>query len=131
MDNQQQYYGTGRRKTARARVFMREGNGKVLVNGRTLDVYFSRLSSRKVAMSAAEAVSFTDSKDFYITVRGGGESVQAGAVRLGIARAVVEYEGELKEKLRLLGMLSRDSREVERKKVGYRKARRSRQYSKR
>ena len=139
----QQYYGTGRRKSSTARVFLRPGKGKIQVNNRSLQEYFCRETSCMVVMQPLETVELTNKFDIYITVAGGGVSGQAGAVRLGIARALVAYdEADLDEqaevnpnsfrrKLRSRGLLTRDSRRVERKKVGLHKARRATQYSKR
>ena len=126
-----QDYGTGRRKTAVARVFLSDGKGDIKVNNKKLEDFFSRLRSKIVARQALQVVNSDDKYDFYITVRGGGESGQAEAVRHGIARALVAHDPELKPALRAAGLMSRDSRAVERKKAGLRKARRSRQYSKR
>lgn len=127
----EQNYGTGRRKTAVSRVFLRPGTGTFTVNHKPLDQFFSRLSSQIVAKQALVLTELADSFDLYVTVRGGGESGQAEAVRHGIARALVEYNTDLKPALRSAGLMTRDSRSVERKKPGLRKARRSRQYSKR
>lgn len=126
-----QHYGTGRRKTASARVFLRPGSGRVLVNHQPLDEYFGRETSRMVVRQPLETVSMSDRFDVFATVKGGGANGQAGAIRLGIARALVAYNEELRADLRRAGYLTRDAREVERKKVGLRKARRATQYSKR
>ncbi|AUH71634.1 30S ribosomal protein S9 [Legionella sainthelensi] len=138
-----QYYGTGRRKSSTARVFLRPGKGDIKVNGRTLQEYFCRETSCMVVMQPLETVDLVDKFDIYITVTGGGISGQAGAVRLGIARALVSYDEKglaedaepspdsVRRKLRARGLLTRDSRRVERKKVGLHKARRATQYSKR
>jgi small subunit ribosomal protein S9 len=126
-----QYYGTGRRKTSTARVFLRPGNGNITINQRTLDAYFGRETSRMVVRQALEAVDLPDKFDLYITVRGGGMSGQAGAIRHGITRALMQYDESLRNPLRKAGFVTRDAREVERKKVGLRKARRATQYSKR
>ena len=126
-----QNYGTGRRKTSTARVFMRPGSGQIVVNGRTLDQYFGRPTSRMVVRQPLELVQMTDKVDFMVTVAGGGPSGQAGAIRHGITRALIEYDENLKGDLRRAGYVTRDAREVERKKVGLRKARKRPQYSKR
>ena len=124
-------YGTGRRKSSAARVFLRSGTGRVLVNNRTLDEYFGRETARMIVRQPLEVVDAVDQFDFRITVEGGGGSGQAGAIRLGIARALVDYDEKLRIPLRQAGLLTRDAREVERKKVGLRKARKRPQYSKR
>lgn len=126
-----QYYGTGRRKTSTARVFLRTGIGNITVNHRTLDAYFGRETARMVVRQALEAVGMSDKFDLYITVSGGGMSGQAGAIRHGITRALMQYDESLRNPLRKAGFVTRDAREVERKKVGLRKARRATQYSKR
>lgn len=124
-------YGTGRRKTAAARVFIRPGNGVFTVNGLELTKFFPRLRSQIVARQALQVAAAEDSFDLLVTVRGGGESGQAEAVRHGVARALVQHNADNKPALRAAGLISRDSRAVERKKTGLRKARRSKQYSKR
>ena len=124
-------YGTGRRKTSTARVFLAEGMGRILVNRRPLDEYFGRETARMVVRQPLEVVGAVDSLDIRVTVKGGGPSGQAGAIRHGIARALVERNEELRGPLRQAGFLTRDAREVERKKVGLRKARKRPQYSKR
>ncbi|NJN51938.1 MAG: 30S ribosomal protein S9 [Gammaproteobacteria bacterium] len=124
-------YGTGRRKTSTARVFVRPGTGQILVNGRPLDEYFGRETSRMVVRQALEVAEAKDRFNVQVSVRGGGNSGQAGAIRHGIARALVEYDEALRQPLRRAGFLTRDAREVERKKVGLRKARKRPQYSKR
>jgi len=126
-----QNYGTGRRKTSTARVFMRPGSGQIVVNGRTLDQYFGRPTSRMVVRQPLELVQMTDKVDLMVTVAGVGPSGQAGAIRHGITRALIEYDENLKGDLRRAGYVTRDAREVERKKVGLRKARKRPQYSKR
>ena len=126
-----QNYGTGRRKTSTARVFMRPGSGQIVVNGRTLDQYFGRPTSRMVVRQPLELVQMTYKVDLMVTVAGGGPSGQAGAIRHGITRALIEYDENLKGDLRRAGYVTRDAREVERKKVGLRKARKRPQYSKR
>jgi small subunit ribosomal protein S9 len=126
-----QNYGTGRRKTSTARVFVTAGNGEIKVNERTLDQYFGRETARMVVRQPLQVVEAVDRFNVYVTVRGGGGSGQAGAIRHGIARALVQYDESLRQPLRRAGFLTRDSREVERKKVGLRKARKRPQYSKR
>jgi small subunit ribosomal protein S9 len=124
-------YGTGRRKTATARVFMTPGKGDIVVNNRPLDVYFGRETARMVVRQPLELVELLSKFDIKVTVAGGGIGGQAGAIRHGITRALVEYNEELKSPLRKAGFVTRDSREVERKKIGLRKARKRPQYSKR
>jgi len=126
-----QNYGTGRRKTSTARVFVTSGNGQINVNERPLDQYFGRETARMVVRQPLQVVEAADRFDVYVTVKGGGGSGQAGAIRHGIARALVEYDETLRQPLRRAGFLTRDAREVERKKVGLRKARKRPQYSKR
>lgn len=126
-----QNYGTGRRKTSTARVFLTAGNGEIKVNERTLDQYFGRETARMVVRQPLVIVDGADRFNVYVTVKGGGGSGQAGAIRHGIARALVEYDETLRQPLRRAGFLTRDAREVERKKVGLRKARKRPQYSKR
>ena len=127
----EQYYATGRRKTSSARVFLRRGTGNIIVNQKPLDQYFGRETSRMVVRQPLETVDMKDNFDFYITVEGGGNSGQAGAIRHGIARALRIYNEDLREPLRKAGFLTRDARKVERKKVGLHKARRATQFSKR
>ena len=124
-------YGTGRRKTAAARVFISGGTGRILVNSRPLDEFFGRETSRMVVRQPLEVANLVDRLDLKITVRGGGSSGQAGAIRHGIARALVEYDENLRQPMRAAGFLTRDARAVERKKVGLRKARKRPQFSKR
>ncbi len=126
-----QNYGTGRRKTSTARVFVTSGNGEIKVNERTLDQYFGRETARMVVRQPLQVVEAADRFNVYVTVKGGGGSGQAGAIRHGIARALVQYDETLRQPLRRAGFLTRDAREVERKKVGLRKARKRPQYSKR
>ena len=126
-----QNYGTGRRKTSTARVFLRLGSGQITINGKALDDYFGRQTSRMVVRQPLELVEMIEKFDVVITVEGGGASGQAGAIRHGITRALVEYDENLKGDLRRAGYVTRDAREVERKKVGLRKARKRPQYSKR
>lgn len=125
------YVSTGRRKSSTARVFMRSGSGEITVNGRSLDTYFGRETSRMVVRQPLEAVEMSDKFDLKITVVGGGNTGQAGAIRHGIARALVAYDEELRKSLRQGGFLTRDAREVERKKIGLHKARKRPQFSKR
>ena len=127
----QQNYGTGRRKSSTARVFMRSGSGKIVVNGRPVDEFFGRETSRMIVRQPLVVSDMADKFDFTVTVEGGGITGQAGAIRLGIARALVEYNETLKPELRKAGLMTRDAREVERKKVGLHKARRATQFSKR
>ncbi len=129
--SENQHYGTGRRKTATARVFLRPGSGNIMVNQRPLNQYFGRETSCMVAYQALEAADLRDKFDVYVTVKGGGITGQAGAIRHGITRALIEYDESLRPSLRKAGFVTRDAREVERKKVGLRKARRATQYSKR
>ncbi|MCB1915523.1 MAG: 30S ribosomal protein S9 [Rhodocyclaceae bacterium] len=124
-------YGTGRRKTAVARVFMKPGSGKIVVNGKVLDEFFSRETGRMIVRQPLVLTENETAFDIMVNVTGGGESGQAGAVRHGITRALIDHDGELKGVLRKAGLVSRDAREVERKKVGLRKARRRKQFSKR
>ncbi|WP_457913665.1 30S ribosomal protein S9 [Candidatus Gillettellia adelgis] len=126
-----QYYGTGRRKSSSARVFMKPGSGNIVINQRSLEQYFGRETARMVVHQPLKLVNMTDKLDLYITVRGGGISGQAGAIRHGITRALMEYDDTLRPSLRRAGFVTRDARQVERKKVGLRKARRRRQFSKR
>ena len=127
----QQNYGTGRRKTSAARVFLRKGSGQIEVNGKTLDEFFGRETSRMIVRQPLELTQSADKFDIKVTVAGGGITGQAGAIRLGIARALIEYDESLKTQLRKAGFVTRDAREVERKKVGLHKARRATQFSKR
>ena len=126
-----QWYGTGRRKTSAARVWLRPGNGKVVVNKRELESYFGRATLRMVLKQPLELVDQLEKVDFVINVSGGGLSGQAGAIRHGLSRALVEMNGEYRQLLKKAGFLRRDSRKVERKKYGQRGARRRFQFSKR
>lgn len=126
-----QYYGTGRRKTSTARVFLRNGGGSITVNKRPLDQYFGREVARMIVRQPLELVELADKFDINVTVAGGGSFGQAGAIRHGITRALMEYDESLRPTLRSSGYVTRDAREVERKKVGLRKARKRPQYSKR
>ena len=125
------YYSTGRRKTSTARVFLRKGSGSITVNNRPLDQYFGRKTARMIVRQPLQKADLADSFDIMVTVKGGGMSGQAGAIRHGITRALIEYDGELRLPLRRAGFVTRDAREVERKKVGLHKARRAPQFSKR
>jgi len=124
-------YGTGRRKTATARVFLHAGSGKITVNERSLDVYFGRETARMIVRQPLELVELVNKFDIIVTVKGGGIGGQAGAIRHGITRALMEYDESLRSPLRKAGFVTRDAREVERKKLGLRKARKRPQYSKR
>lgn len=126
-----QYYGTGRRKTSSARVFVSKGTGDITINNRTLDQYFGREVARMIVRQPLELVQVTGQFDVKITVAGGGSFGQAGAIRHGLSRALLQYDEGLRGTLRKAGFLTRDAREVERKKVGLRKARKRPQYSKR
>ena len=123
-------YGTGRRKTAAARVFISSGTGRIMVNSQPLDEFFGRETARMVVRQPLQVADLTDKLDLKITVRGGGNTGQAGAIRHGIARALVEYDENLRSPMRQAGFLTRDARAVERKKVGLRKARKRPQFSK-
>ena len=127
----QQNYGTGRRKSSAARVFLRKGAGAITVNGKTLEQFFGRETSRMIVRQPLQLTETSEKFDVMVTVEGGGITGQAGAIRLGIARALVEYDDTLKSPLRKAGFMTRDAREVERKKVGLHKARRATQFSKR
>ncbi len=124
-------YGTGRRKSAVARVFIKPGKGEIIVNDKPIDVFFSRETGRMVARQPLELTETAGKFDIMVNVSGGGESGQAGAVRHGITRALIDYDATLKPTLSQAGLVTRDAREVERKKVGLRKARRRKQFSKR
>ncbi len=126
-----QYYGTGRRKTSTARVFLQSGAGAITVNKRPLDQYFGREVARMIVRQPLELVEMTEKFDINVTVSGGGSFGQAGAIRHGITRALMEYDEGLRSDLRAAGYVTRDAREVERKKVGLRKARKKPQFSKR
>lgn len=125
------FYGTGRRKTAVARVFIKPGSGKFVVNDKPVDFFFSRETGRMVVRQPLELTQHANTFDIMVNVTGGGESGQAGAVRHGITRALIEYDASLKPALSNAGFVTRDAREVERKKVGFHKARRRKQFSKR
>lgn len=126
-----QYYGTGRRKTSTARVFIQPGDGQITVNKRSLDQYFGREVARMIVRQPLELVEMVDKFNINVTVAGGGSFGQAGAIRHGLARALMDYDEALRGSLRSAGYVTRDAREVERKKVGLRKARKRPQYSKR
>jgi small subunit ribosomal protein S9 len=126
-----QFYGTGRRKTSAARVFMKSGSGNITINDRAIDVYFGREVARMIVRQPFEIVDMVEKFDLHITVAGGGNFGQAGAIRHGIARALVQYDENLRPSLRKAGFLTRDARQVERKKVGLHKARKRPQFSKR
>ena len=128
---QQNHYGTGRRKTSTARVYLKPGSGRITVNDRSLDEFFGRETGRMIVRQPLEAVKLVSKFDITVTVGGGGITGQAGAIRHGITRALIEYDETLRKPLRDAGFVTRDAREVERKKVGRRKARRGTQYSKR
>jgi small subunit ribosomal protein S9 len=131
MATEQQYYGTGRRKSSTARVFMTKGKGEIVINERPLDEFFGRETARMIVRQPLEKLELTENFDIRATVKGGGISGQAGAIRLGVTRALIEYDEELRRPLRKAGYVTRDAREVERKKVGLHKARKATQYSKR
>jgi small subunit ribosomal protein S9 len=127
----EQYYATGRRKTSSARVYLSTGAGDIVVNGKPLDVFFGRKTAQMIVRQPLELVDMLANIDLKVTVSGGGISGQAGAIRHGITRALISYNEELRRPLRKAGFVTRDAREVERKKVGLRKARRATQFSKR
>jgi small subunit ribosomal protein S9 len=124
-------YGTGRRKDAVARVFLKKGKGAIVVNGKPVDEYFARETGRMIVRQPLNLTNHADTFDIMVNVYGGGESGQAGAVRHGITRALIDYDETLKPSLKKAGLVTRDAREVERKKVGLRSARRRKQFSKR
>lgn len=124
-------YGTGRRKSSVARVFIKRGTGKITINGRALDDFFKRETGRMIVMQPLQVTDNVETFDIMVNVAGGGESGQAGAVRHGITRALIDYDANLKSVLSNAGLVTRDAREVERKKVGLKKARRAKQFSKR
>lgn len=128
---EQPYYSTGRRKTSTARVYLKPGKGAITVNNRTLDVYFGRETARMIVRQPLETAQLMERFDISVTVNGGGSSGQAGAIRHGITRALMKYDEALRPPLRKAGFVTRDAREVERKKVGKHKARKAPQYSKR
>lgn len=124
-------YGTGRRKTSVARVFLKKGTGKIVVNGKVVDEFFSRETGRMIVRQPLALTNHLESFDIRVNVHGGGQTGQAGAIRHGITRALIDYDADLKSQLKHAGYVTRDAREVERKKVGLRKARRRKQFSKR
>jgi len=126
-----QYYGTGRRKTSTARVYMKPGAGSITVNNRPLDVFFGRKTAQMIVRQPLELMQMTGTFDVNVSVKGGGTTGQAGAIRHGLTRALMQYDESMRPALRKAGFVTRDAREVERKKVGLRKARRATQYSKR
>ncbi len=126
-----QFYGTGRRKSSTARVFMTLGTGAIVINKRPLDLFFGRQTARMIVRQPLELMEMTDKFDINVTVKGGGTTGQAGAIRHGLTRALMAYDESMRPALRKAGFVTRDAREVERKKVGLRKARRATQYSKR
>ena len=125
------YYGTGRRKSSSARVFLKRGSGQITINNRTIDQYFGRETGRMIVRQPLETLKMGEDFDFNITVTGGGISGQAGAIRHGITRALMVYDESLRKPLRQAGCVTRDAREVERKKIGLHKSRKRPQYSKR
>ena len=127
----EQFYGTGRRKTSSARVFLRKGSGQITVNRKPLDEFFGRKTAQMIVRQPLELVELLGNFDVNVTVKGGGTTGQAGAIRLGVARALMAYDEELRSPLRRAGFVTRDARAVERKKVGLHKARKATQYSKR
>ena len=127
----EQYYGTGRRKTSSARVFLKRGSGQITVNRKPLDEFFGRKTAQMIVRQPLELIDMTETFDVNVTVKGGGTTGQAGAIRLGLARALMEYDEALRSSLRKAGFVTRDARAVERKKVGLHKARKATQYSKR
>jgi len=126
-----QYYGTGRRKSSTARVFLRPGTGNILINKRSIEEFFGRETARMVVRQPLELTEMLEKFDLYVTVKGGGTTGQAGAIRHGITRALMEFDESLRPALRKAGFVTRDARRVERKKVGLKKARKATQFSKR
>ena len=129
--SEQIYYSTGRRKSSTARVFLKKGTGKITINERDIAIYFGRETGRMIVSQPLETIEMKDNFDINVTVSGGGISGQAGAIRHGITRALIEYDETLRRPLRQAGFVTRDAREVERKKIGLHKARKRPQYSKR
>jgi small subunit ribosomal protein S9 len=129
--NDSQFYGTGRRKTSTARVFLKLGSGEITVNNRPLDRFFGRQTARMIVRQPLKVMDLNERFDVNVTVSGGGTTGQAGAIRHGLTRALMKYDESFRQKLRKAGFVTRDAREVERKKVGLRKARRATQFSKR
>ena len=128
---QEQYYGTGRRKTSTARVFIKNGKGDITVNKKPLDIFFGRKTAQMIVRKPLELIEMVGKFDVNATVKGGGITGQAGAIRHGLTRALMQFDESLRPNLRKAGFVTRDAREVERKKVGLRKARRATQFSKR
>ena len=128
---EQTYYSTGRRKNATARVYLKKGAGNITINNRSLEQYFGRETGRMIVRQPLEKIEMTDNFDINVSVKGGGISGQAGAIRHGITRALIEYDESLRKALRQAGFVTRDARQVERKKIGLHKARKRPQYSKR
>ncbi|MDX1498369.1 MAG: 30S ribosomal protein S9 [Woeseiaceae bacterium] len=126
-----QFYGTGRRKTSTARVFLQPGSGNIMVNNKPLDAFFGRKTAQMIVRQPLELLKLTERFDVKVNVRGGGTTGQAGAIRHGLTRALMQFDESMRPTLRKAGFVTRDAREVERKKVGLRKARRATQYSKR
>ncbi|AKC59642.1 30S ribosomal protein S9 [Blochmannia endosymbiont of Polyrhachis (Hedomyrma) turneri] len=131
LNSHKYYYATGRRKHSTARVFLKDGTGEIVINNRALDQYFGRRTTQFLVKQPLTLVNMLDEFDLYITVKGGGNSGQAGAIRHGISRALLKYDETLKVLLRQVGFVTRDARRVERKKCGFRKSRRRPQFSKR
>ena len=129
--SQTQYYGTGRRKTSTARVFVKDGTGQIMVNNKPLDAFFGRKTAQMIVRQPLELLNLSDRFDVKVNVKGGGTTGQAGAIRHGLTRALMQFDETTRPTLRKAGFVTRDAREVERKKVGLRKARRATQYSKR
>jgi len=127
----EQFYGTGRRKSSKARVYLSKGKGDIIINNRPIDEFFGRETASMIVRQPLEKLEMMDMWDINATVEGGGISGQAGAIRLGLTRALMEYDAELRPALRKAGFVTRDAREVERKKIGLHKARKATQYSKR
>jgi len=127
----EQYYGTGRRKSSKARVFLSKGKGEIIINNRPIDEFFGRETAVMIVRQPLKTLDMNEQFDVKVTVEGGGISGQAGAIRLGLTRALMEYDGGLRPTLRKAGYVTRDAREVERKKIGLHKARKATQYSKR
>ena len=127
----EQFYGTGRRKTSTARVFLKPGTGDIKINDRPIDIFFGRKTAQMIVRQPLDVTNLADRFDINVTVKGGGTTGQAGAIRHGLTRALMQYDESLRPSLRKAGFVTRDAREVERKKVGLRKARRATQYSKR
>ena len=129
--SEQIYYSTGRRKSSSARVYLKRGSGNIVINNRSLDSYFGRETGRMIVRQPLEKIEMADKFDINVSVSGGGISGQAGAIRHGITRALIEFDNSLRKPLRQAGFVTRDAREVERKKIGLHKSRKRPQYSKR